>query len=158
MREPDLLIDAATPAGLTVVYDGSCELCRHARRWLEGQRTYVPLYFVSAQDKEATAPFTGVPWLGEELVVVADDGRVWVGPAAFITAIWATRQYRPWAYRLSGNTLSGVARHFFHTLTVRRSRISGLLRSHRCDGEFCEVVSNGPTALWPAPSADTRVK
>lgn len=143
VREADLLIDVVVPHSITVVYDATCELCRHARRWLEGQKTYVPLQFVAAQDPVAQARFGAVPWLGEELVVVADDGRVWVGPAAFITAMWATKRYRNWSYRLSGDTFSGLARHVFHTITAERGRISSLLRHHACDGAEC-IVSTMP--------------
>lgn len=142
VREADLLVDVVIPGSITVLYDQTCELCRHARRWLEGQKTYVPLQFLAAQDPSAQARFGQVPWLGEELVVVADDGRVWVGPAAFITAMWATKRYRNWSYRLSGDTFSGVARHVFHTITAERGRISGLLRHHVCDGDSCAVESN----------------
>ena len=148
VREADLLVDVAVPRSITVVYDETCELCRHARRWLEGQKTYVPLQFAAAQDPNTRVRFGAGPWLGEELVVVADDGRVWVGPAAFITAMWATKRYRNWSYRLSGDTFSGLARHVFHTVTAERGRISGLLRHHVCEGESCLV---GP---FVGPSVD----
>jgi predicted DCC family thiol-disulfide oxidoreductase YuxK len=147
VREADLLVDVAVPRSITVVYDETCELCRHARRWLEGQKTYVPLQFAAAQDPDTKARYGAVPWLGEELVVVADDGRVWVGPAAFITAMWATKRYRNWSYRLSGDTFSGLARHVFHTVTAERGRISGLLRHHSCDGDNCAL----PTVTSPTP-------
>jgi predicted DCC family thiol-disulfide oxidoreductase YuxK len=150
VREADLLIDVAVPRFITVVYDETCELCRHARRWLEGQKTYVPLQFAAAQDPHTRARFGSVPWLGEELVVVADDGRVWVGPAAFITAMWATKRYRNWSYRLSGDTFSGLARHVFHTITAERGRISGLLRHHQCDGDTCSVGSTVSSAVASA--------
>ena len=155
VREADLLIDVAVPRSLTVVYDATCELCRHARRWLEGQKTYVPLLFAAAaQDPSTRARYGEVPWLGEELVVVADDGRVWVGPAAFITAMWATKRYRNWSYRLSGDTFSGLARQVFHTITAERGRISGLLRHHVCDGAACtidETISTQTTdTAWSA--------
>jgi predicted DCC family thiol-disulfide oxidoreductase YuxK len=147
IREADLLVDVAVPRSITVVYDATCELCRHARRWLEGQKTYVPLQFAAAQDPATRARYGAVPWLGEELVVVADDGRVWVGPAAFITAMWATKRYRNWSYRLSGDTFSGLARHVFHTITAERGRISGLLRHHECDGDAC-VLKPTNAAPW----------
>ncbi len=152
VREADLLVDVVMPRSITVVYDETCELCRHARRWLEGQKTYVPLQFASAQDPNTKARFGAVPWLGEELVVVADDGRVWVGPAAFITAMWATKRYRNWSYRLSGDTFSGLARHVFHTVTAERGRISGLLRHHTCDGDTCAI----PTAPHGSPAPTLR--
>ncbi len=160
-QNPDLLIHVVVPTRITVVYDETCELCRHARRWLEGQRTYVPLDFLPAGAARGMQRFADVPWLGEELVVVADDGRVWVGPAAFITAMWTTRKFRAWSYRLSGDTFSTMARHFFHMLTTERGRISALLKPHTCDGEHCDVtrtVETGPAdspiqvPTWPVIS------
>ena len=151
--ESDLLIHVTMPKSITVVYDETCELCRHARRWLEGQRTYVPLDFLPAGRARSLPRFADVPWLGEELVVVADDGRVWVGPAAFITAMWTTRKFRGWSYRLSGDTFSGMARHFFHTLTTERGRISGLLKSHTCDGDSCRVADERQATPSPNVAA-----
>ena len=136
----DLLVDVPMPGRITVVYDSTCELCRHARSWLETQRTYIRLDFLSANEARKDPRFAGVPWLGEELVVVADDGRVWFGPGAFITAMWTTRRYRSWAYRLSGDTFSVMARYFFHTITTERGRISGMLKGHNCDGDQCLVA------------------
>lgn len=160
VKKTDLLIHVAIPGAITVVYDETCELCRTARHWLEHQRTYVPLAFLSSGEARTMDRFAGVPWLGEELVVVADDGRVWVGPAAFITAMWTTIKFRSWSYRLSGDTFSGLARHVFHTLTTERGRISALLKPHSCDGDRCNVnrsdefdpgdVGNEPPT-WPLP-------
>lgn len=158
-RVSDLLTDVALPKRVTVVYDSTCELCRHARSWLEGQRTYVPLDFLAATDASRDPRYAGVPWLGEELVVIADDGRTWVGAGAFITAMWTTRRYRSWAYRLSGDSFSVLARYFFHTVTTQRGRISGMLKGHECDGDNCAVETRNATAAipqWPEVPADSH--
>ena len=124
---------------LTVLYDGDCAFCVRCRSWLEHQITYVHVRFVAAQSAEARERFAGFPWLGAELVVVDEWGRVWVGPAAFLMCLWATRRYREWGARLSAPTTSGMAEQFFHAVSSHRrglARIAELIRPHDCrDGE-----------------------
>jgi len=54
-----------------------------------GQDAYVALRFLPCTATEARSKFGDLPWLGDELVVVSDRGDVWVGPAAFLTCLWA---------------------------------------------------------------------
>ena len=124
----------ATPRRLVVVYDETCELCRRCHDWLAQQPTYVPLDFLAAGSAQARARYGGLPWLGSELVVVDEEGAAWVGPAAFVMCLWATRQWREWSYRLSGGALAPLAQRFFHHLTARRGAISGMLRESPCRG------------------------
>jgi predicted DCC family thiol-disulfide oxidoreductase YuxK len=107
---------------LTVLYDERCGVCRRARDWLMAQPTHVRLELLAAASPSARTRYGSVPWLGEELVVVADDGRVWAGPAAFLTCLWATRRYRPWSYRLAGESLAPLAERFFRMVSKRRGR------------------------------------
>jgi predicted DCC family thiol-disulfide oxidoreductase YuxK len=124
-----------SPGSLTVFYDVMCPVCVRCRGWLEGQAAFVPIGFVSSQDA-AEAVARGetdstlaacAPWLGEELVVLGDGGEAWVGPAAFLTCLWATRDYREWSYRLSGPTLAPLAERFFHLISSRRRSIGRVL-------------------------------
>lgn len=116
----------------TVVYDEHCELCRRARDWLSVQPTYVELELLAAGSDEAHERFGSLPWLGEELVIVDGDGNVWIGPAAFLVALWSTRQYRHWAYRLSGPAFAPMAERFFHLVSTKRRRLGGMLASPEC--------------------------
>ncbi|MCT7354642.1 DUF393 domain-containing protein [Streptomyces sp. 15-116A] len=88
---------------LTVLYDAECALCRFVRDWLGRQRQLVPLQFVPAGSEAARERFPG---LGhrvtlEEITVVGDAGQVYRGAAAWIVVLWALREHRPLAHRLS---------------------------------------------------------
>src|ERR671915_492668 len=86
---------------LTVLYDETCSFCRRCRDWLLAQPCFLEVELLAAGSPLAKARYGSLPWLGKELVAVDDSGRVWIGPAAFLTSLWATRRYRAWAYRLS---------------------------------------------------------
>lgn len=125
------------PAGLTVVYDEHCELCRRCRHWLEWQPRFLPMEFLAAGSPAARERYGGMPWLGLELVVVDDSDRVWIGPAAFLVCLWATRQWREWSYRLSGPLLAPMAERFFHLVSAKRGRLGALLGPAGCQDGRC---------------------
>lgn len=120
------------PMALTVLYDESCPLCLRARDWLRTQPLHLPMELLPAGSPEAGRRYGRLPWRGQELVVVAPDGRVWVGPPAFLMCLWATRRYRPWAYRLNSPMLAPLARRFFTGLSARRSTIGALVGPPPC--------------------------
>jgi predicted DCC family thiol-disulfide oxidoreductase YuxK len=125
---------------LTVLYDGTCALCLRCRDFLAQSRSLVPLELLSCQSREARERFGAVPWLGEELVVVSDEGDVWVGPAAFLVAMWALADYREWSYRLSGPELAPLAERFFVAISSQRRRIASLFKKPRCDDDgVCRI-------------------
>ena len=124
--------------GLTVYYDEECAVCRRARDWLATQPTHLPLQLVAAGSPAARARLGRLPWLGKELVVADDRGNVWVGPAAFIMAMWATRRYRTWSYRLSGEHLAPFAESFFKMVSTRRHRWARFLDDGNEDCSWCQ--------------------
>jgi predicted DCC family thiol-disulfide oxidoreductase YuxK len=125
---------------LTVLYDGTCALCVRCRDFLAASRTLVPLELLSCQSRDARERYGSVPWLGEELVVISDEGDVWVGPAAFLVAMWALADYREWSYRLSGPAFAPLAERFFVALSSRRRRIASFFAKPRCDdGDACTL-------------------
>ena len=123
---------------LTVLYDEHCALCRTCRDWLATQRTYVPLELLAAGSPAAKRRYRGMPWLGDELVVVNEEGHAWIGPAAFVAVLWATRRYRSWSYRMSGPAFAPLAERFFRAISKRRARFSNYL-----DAEECSWCENG---------------
>lgn len=126
---------------LTVVYDGACALCVRCRDFLATSRSLVPLELLSCQSREARERFGAVPWLGEELVVVSDEGDVWIGPAAFLVAMWALADYREWSYRLSGPALAPLAERFFVAISSQRRQIASFMKKPRCeDGDVCTIA------------------
>jgi predicted DCC family thiol-disulfide oxidoreductase YuxK len=120
---------------LTVLYDGTCALCLRCREFLANSRSFVPLELLACQSADARERFGAVPWLGEELVVVSDEGDVWVGPAAFLVAMWALSDYREWSYRLSGPALAPLAERFFVAISSQRRRVSTFLGKPRCEDD-----------------------
>jgi predicted DCC family thiol-disulfide oxidoreductase YuxK len=124
-----------SPSRLLVLYDSECALCRRCRAWLEQEPTFVDLRFLAANADDVQIALAPVrPWLGVELIVVSERGEVWLGAAAFLMCLWATRDYREWSYRLSGPTLAPVAERFFHALSSRRATIGRFLADDCPDG------------------------
>jgi len=109
-------------AGLTVLYDERCAFCLRCRDWLATQPCLVEVDLLASGSEEAHERFGEVEWLGQELVVVDDDGDVWSGPAAFLMCLWATVRYRGWAYRFAQPGWSGHAERFFIEVSKRRDR------------------------------------
>jgi predicted DCC family thiol-disulfide oxidoreductase YuxK len=122
---------------LAILYDADCALCVGARAWLERQPRFVPLEFVAATSVEAARRFGGVPVVGRELVVVADDGRVWIGPSAFVMCLWSLRASRGWALRLAHPALAPIARRFFPLLSDRRRARAAWLGHRSCAHGRC---------------------
>src|SRR5436190_16943159 len=127
-----------SPRALTVLYDPTCALCRRCRAWMEGQQSYVPLSFVSCTGAEARARYGDLPWLGDELVVVGDAGEVWVGPAAFLTCLWALVDWRPWSYRLAAPAFVPLVERFFVLVSSRRKSLAALVQ-HDCADGRCRI-------------------
>jgi len=144
---------------LLVLYDERCALCIRCRDWLMRQRSYLPLGFLACGSPEARERYGAVPWLGEDLVVVSDDGDVWVGPAAFLVALWSLEEWREWSYRLSGPELAPLAERFFHAISGNRRAIAALLKPDPCQGGTCKVQSGRDPLHGPpqhAPRAAYR--
>lgn len=132
---------ARSPGSLLVLYDANCPICIRCRRWLETQPTFVPLSFLATDSPEASERFgPHLPWLGKELVVVSDRGEAWIGPAAFITALWATEEYRLWSYRLSGRALAPLAGAFFEQVSKRRGNLGRYFEELACSDDHCVHV------------------
>jgi predicted DCC family thiol-disulfide oxidoreductase YuxK len=129
---------AGRPRALTILFDPGCALCQRCRTWMLGQASYLPLTFMPCNGAEARARFGDIPWLGDELIVVGDGGEVWVGPAAFLTCLWALVEWREWSFRLAAPGFAPLAQRFFHFVSSRRRRIASLL-GHACTDGTCSL-------------------
>lgn len=89
---------------LTVLYDAECSLCSFLRDWLVRQAQLVELEFVPAGSEEAARRFPGLGSTLDEITVVGDGGQVYREAAAWIAVLWALREYRRLAHRLSTPT------------------------------------------------------
>ncbi len=123
---------------LTIVYDERCAVCRRARDWLLTQPTHLPIELLAAGSPAARARYGALPWLGAELVVASDTGETWIGPAAFVTALWATKRYRAWSYRISGPRLAPMAESFFRLVSKRRDRWSRFVEDDAAECAWCQ--------------------
>ena len=135
---------ARSPRALTVLFDPTCALCQHCCRWMLEQPSYVELRFLPCTGEEAKAQFGDLPWLSDELIVVGDAGEVWVGPAAFLTCLWALVSFREWSFRLAGPAFAPLAERFFLALSSRRRAVSALLSAGlgaRNTRSFCASTS-----------------
>lgn len=119
---------SSRPDALTVVYDGDCLLCRRSVHWLEGQRQTVPIQSIPSSSAEAVARYGHTPDYGDDMIVAADDGRVWAGPPdAYLVVMWALPLLRPLSYALSIRPLKPLAGRVFQLVTGNRQAIGGWL-------------------------------
>jgi predicted DCC family thiol-disulfide oxidoreductase YuxK len=109
---------------LTVVYDPQCGLCRRVGKWLQTQPKWIAVRLVPAHLAGRLYPALAERAANVELMVVSDDGGVYLGDHAWLMCLYALRHYRPWAKRLSSPALLPLARNAFAILSGNRLRIS----------------------------------
>lgn len=111
---------------LYVLYDAECAMCRRCRVWLGRQPAFVPLIFVPLQSPELACRFPGIEGLNPsaQLLVVSDDGDVWRGERAWVTVLWALREFREWSQRLANPLLLPFARRACELVSENRSVLS----------------------------------
>jgi hypothetical protein len=73
-------------------------------------------------------PIHGFPFRRRDVVVLADDGRWWQGAAAWLTCLWATREYRDWAFRMAAPALLPFVKKAVHLLSENRLTLSRLMK------------------------------
>jgi len=138
---------------LYVLYDSQCELCRRCRVWLGQQPSYVKMIFLPFQAPETECRFPTLRELqpDKEIVVISEEGDVWQGEAAWVTCLWALREYREWAERLASPMLLPLARRLCETVSTHRYQLSRWLKGG---------VSNEQLRLQleslPAPGCGSR--
>lgn len=124
---------AAMPGAVAIVHDDTCPFCVRCAGWLSSQATALPVELWAASDPEAVRRWGRLPGYGSELVVVADDGRAWVGPDAFLMALWSLRRFR----QLSATLTGPLARAMFRSLSSNRGRLGALLGLEDCGEDGC---------------------
>jgi predicted DCC family thiol-disulfide oxidoreductase YuxK len=111
---------------ITILYDADCGLCTFAKDWIRKQTALVGIEFLAAGSPEAQRAFPQVT--PGELAVVANTGEVWLGDRAWVVCLWALREHRGLAFRLTGPALWPVSRHAFVAVSKNRLALSSLLR------------------------------
>jgi predicted DCC family thiol-disulfide oxidoreductase YuxK len=125
------------------------------------QPARVSIQFLPYDSPEALAMFPLMREVGadKDIVVMADDGRWWQGGSAWLTCLWATRDYHEWSFRLAKPALQPLVRKAVHLLSENRLRLSTLLRL-RSDTELASFVTHTQieqcsegTCAFPEPSS-----
>jgi hypothetical protein len=96
---------------------------------------------VAAGSSEARAAYPQLP--PGELVVVADTGEVWLGNRAWIVCLWALREYRNLAFRLTSPGLLRFAQEAFSTISRSRLALARLLEL-RSEREIEQLLRKEP--------------
>src|SRR5215472_18000886 len=136
---------------LYVLYDPKCELCERLKDWLLIQRSWLGLCVVPAGSEKARKLFPELEKIASanDLVVISDDGQVFLNDRAWIMTLYALEEYREWANRLAHPLLLPLARQAFATISRNRYAISRWLKSggpEEIAGELRKVVLE-PCAL-----------
>lgn len=113
---------------LTVLYDPDCPLCVRCWKWFDAQPKLLPVSFVPQGTTEAGDRFpdlhVGPNQSVEELIVVSRDGKVYRNDSAWIMCLYALREYRALAFRLSRPALRPLARRAYHVVSHNRRWLS----------------------------------
>ena len=150
---------------LWILYDETCGFCCACAHWLRAQHKRVPLSCLPRGGEVSQRVFAGLPWGHDELVVIDSNGGVYRGSDAFVMALWALDDFRPWAAMASHEPLRSRARSLFHWLSSRRHEVSRALRfepesklvaaldqagreqaAQACEAGHCEVPATKPDA------------
>jgi predicted DCC family thiol-disulfide oxidoreductase YuxK len=131
---------------LYILYDPKCELCERLKDWLLVQRSWLGLSMIPAGSDKARKLFPELEKIAtaNDLVVISDEGEVYLNDRAWIMALYALEEYRDWACRLAHPLLLPLARQAFATLSRNRYAISrwliGKYSPERIAGELRKVA------------------
>jgi len=124
------------PETLTVIFDGDCLLCRRSVHWLETRATHTNLEVVPANRPDMVAAYGHVPGYGDNMIVVADDGRTWIGPPdAYLVVMWAVRRMRALSYLLALPGLRQLTTRVFQYIAGNRYALN------RVEDEYCPACA-----------------
>lgn len=143
---------------LYVLYDPRCELCQRLKDWLLVQRSWLGLCMVPAGSEKARQMFPDLEKFAtaNDLVVISDEGQVYLNDRAWIMALYALEDYRDWASRLAHPLLLPLARQAFAAISRNRQTFSRWLSStdpERIAGELRQVQLE-PCAIGQATISD----
>ena len=90
-----------------------------------------------------------------DLVVISDQGEVYLNNAAWIMALYALEDYREWACRLAHPLIAPFVRQAWETLSKNRYAISRWLSHGRPEEIACEL-SKVPLAACATTQESVR--
>ncbi|MFL5321245.1 MAG: thiol-disulfide oxidoreductase DCC family protein [Myxococcaceae bacterium] len=111
---------------LYVLYDDSCGFCCRCAEWIRRQRSFVELICWPTDSPRTRGAFPDLRRTAEkqELICISDRGEVFRGSAAWLMVLWALKDYRGWARRLSSPALRPLARNLFEFVSTNRHKVS----------------------------------
>jgi len=127
---------------LTVFYDPNCGLCSRVGTWLLAQPRLLGLRVAPSSSLARIYPELAARGLRDELIVVSDEGAVYLGDRAWLMCLYALKCYRQWAQRLARPALLPFARQAFTILSANRHRVSkwlGLLSDGELEAELRNI-------------------
>jgi predicted DCC family thiol-disulfide oxidoreductase YuxK len=81
---------------------------------VQARSTYVDVVPVPAARPDIAAAHGDKPGYGDNIMVIADDGRFWAGPPdAYLVVMWAVRGLRAASYLLSLPILKALTNRVF---------------------------------------------
>lgn len=130
---------------LYVLYDPKCTLCQRLKDWLLVERSWVGLCLVPAGSEKARRMFPALEQIASanDLVVVSDEGQVYLNNNAWIMTLYALVEYKEWARRLAHPLLLPLVRQAFATISRNRYAISRWMSASRPEqiaGELRQVA------------------
>src|SRR5271155_4340361 len=136
---------------LYVLYDPKCELCSRLKDWLMEQPSWIALEVIPAGSEKARKIFPQLEQIASQndLVVVSDEGAVYLNDRAWIMVLYALEEYRDWAARLTHPLLMPLARQAYVALSRNRQFLSRWLSSAKPEAIAAELhnVELEPCAL-----------
>ena len=129
---------------LTLVSGAAWPMSPRARAWLAREPQLVRIEVVAPGSEAQRTRFPALPeGAGEaDLAAVADDGRLWRGPAAWVMALWALRGHRGTAIELTRTAREGEARRI----------VEGLARNLCCVPPRRSLPQPPPRTPVPPPA------
>ena len=143
---------------LYVLFDPKCALCERLKDWLLVQRSWLGLCLVPAGSEKARRMFPALEQIvsANDLVVVSDEGQVYLNNNAWIMALYALVEYKEWARRLAHPLLLPLVRQAFATISGNRYAISRWISAsgpEQIAGELRQVALE-PCAAPPVNISD----
>lgn len=145
---------------LYVLYDPKCEICRRLKDWILVQRSWIGIAVLEAGSEKAGRLFPELEQIAtsEDLVVISDEGSVYLNDRAWIMVLYAMVEYCEWAARLTHPLLLPLARQAFAALSKNRHTLSNWLTAKDPEGiaEELRKVELEPCAVTPAATSTVR--
>src|SRR5215475_1843036 len=135
-----------------VLYDSKCGLCERLKDWILVQRSWLGISVMAAGSEKARRMFPELDKVASsnDLVVISDEGQVYLNDRAWIMVFYALEEYREWSYRLAHPLLMPLARQAYAAIAKNRYAISRWLQSGHAE-EVATELRRVPLESCAAP-------